>query len=78
MLEIAPQHQAVKPKVMFLSNQQVPIRRAPYDRLWIISVPTVFGAALNVLEPGERFYEFVVDTSKADVPLAKLSESKEL
>ncbi|MBF1151231.1 MAG: hypothetical protein HXL83_07440, partial [[Eubacterium] sulci] len=34
-----------------------------------------FGTAFNVLEPGERFYEFVVDSS-TDIPLAKLSESK--
>ncbi len=29
----------------------------------------------NVLSNGERFYEFAVDSSKAEVPLAKL-ESK--
>ena len=51
-------------------------KTASYDFRLDNSDSTVFGTALNVLEPGERFYEFVVDSSKADVPLAKLSESK--
>ena len=51
-------------------------KTASYDFRLDNSDSTVFGTALNVLEPGERFYEFVVDSSKADVPLAKLSESQ--
>ena len=51
-------------------------KTASYDFRLDNSDSTVFGTTLNVLEPGERFYEFVVDSSKAEVPLAKLSESK--
>ena len=50
-------------------------KTASYDFRVDNSDSTVFGTALNVLEPGERFYEFVVNSS-TDVPLAKLSESQ--
>ena len=50
-------------------------KTASYDFSLDNSDSTVFGTAFNVLEPGERFYEFVVDSS-TDVPLAKLSESQ--
>ena len=50
-------------------------KTASYDFSLDNSDSTVFGTAFNVLEPGERFYEFVVNSS-TDVPLAKLSESK--